>query len=202
MHRVITIARQYGSRGREIGRAVAELTGSNFYDNNLITMSAQKTGISSDKLVDADEKIPNSVLYTPATGSSIFANTISPSIQPINDRLFFAQSDLIKSLAAQGPSVFVGRCADSVLEGREHILRVFFYADFTHRVNEICKRHSLSESEAKSIIIKTDRHRANYYNYYTGRKWGKPENYDLMLATDRLTTEQAAQIVASLAGLY
>ena len=202
MHRVITIARQYGSRGREIGRAVAELTGSKFYDNNLITMSAQKTGISSDKLVDADEKIPNSVLYTLATGSSIFANTISPSIQPINDRLFFAQSDLIKSLAAQGPSVFVGRCADSVLEGREHILRVFFYADFTHRVNEICKRHSLSESEAKSIIIKTDRHRANYYNYYTGRKWGKPENYDLMLATDRLTTEQAAQIVASLAGLY
>jgi len=193
MHRVITIARQYGSRGREIGRAVAELTGSKFYDNNLITMSAQKTGISSDKLVDADEKIPNSVLYTLATGSSIFANTISPSIQPINDRLFFAQSDLIKSLAAQGPSVFVGRCADSVLEGREHILRVFFYADFTHRVNEICKRHSLSESEAKSIIIKTDRHRANYYNYYTGRKWGKPENYDLMLATDRLTTEQAAQ---------
>lgn len=90
MHRVITIARQYGSRGREIGRAVAELTGSNFYDNNLITMSAQKTGISSDKLVDADEKIPNSVLYTLATGSSIFANTISPSIQPINDRLFFA----------------------------------------------------------------------------------------------------------------
>ena len=82
MHRVITIARQYGSRGREIGRAVAELTGSNFYDNNLITMSAQKTGISSDKLVDADEKIPNSVLYTLATGSSIFANTISPSIQP------------------------------------------------------------------------------------------------------------------------
>lgn len=179
-----------------------QLTGSKFYDNNLITMSAQKTGISSDKLVDADEKIPNSVLYTLATGSSIFANTISPSIQPINDRLFFAQSDLIKSLAAQGPSVFVGRCADSVLEGREHILRVFFYADFTHRVNEICKRHSLSESEAKSIIIKTDRHRANYYNYYTGRKWGKPENYDLMLATDRLTTEQAAQIVASLAGLY
>lgn len=202
MHRVITIARQYGSRGREIGRAVAELTGSKFYDNNLITMSAQKTGISSDKLVDADEKIPNSVLYTLATGSSMFANTISPSIQPINDRLFFAQSDLIKSLAAQGPSVFVGRCADSVLEGREHVLRVFFYADFTHRVNEICKRHSLSESEAKSIIIKTDRHRANYYNYYTGRKWGKPENYDLMLATDRLTTEQAAQIVASLAGLY
>ena len=88
MHRVITIARQYGSRGREIGRAVAELTGSKFYDNNLITMSAQKTGISSDKLVDEDEKIPNSVLYTLATGSSIFANTISPSIQPINDRLF------------------------------------------------------------------------------------------------------------------
>ena len=112
MHRVITIARQYGSRGREIGRAVAELTGSKFYDNNLITMSAQKTGISSDKLVDADEKIPNSVLYTLATGSSIFANTISPSIQPINDRLFFAQSDLIKSLAAQGPLVFVGRCAE------------------------------------------------------------------------------------------
>lgn len=201
-YRIITIARQYGSRGREIGQRVAELTGAKFYDNNLITLAADKTGISSDKLAGVDEKVPNSILYTLATGSSMFANTVSPSIQPINDKLFFVQSDIIREIAQQTPAVFVGRCADSVLDGHPHLFRVFLYAGFESRVAEIERRHALSSSEAKSIVVKTDRHRANYYNYYTGRKWGKPENYDMMLSTDNLTTEQAAQIIAQMSGLY
>lgn len=201
-HRIITIARQYGSRGREIGHKVAELTGAKFFDNNLITLAADKTGISSEKLAGADEKVPNSILYTLATGSSMFANTVSPSIQPINDKLYFVQSDIIRELAQSTPAVFVGRCADSVLEGFPHLFRVYLYAGFDARVAEVARRHSLSLSEAKSIVVKTDRHRANYYNYYTGRKWGKPENYDMMLSTDSLTTDQAAQIIAQMSGLY
>lgn len=199
---IITLARQYGSRGREIGERVAELIGAKFYDNNLITLAAEKTGMSSDKLAGADEKVPNSILYTLATGSSMFANTVSPSIQPVNDKLFFVQSDIIRELAKKENAVFVGRCADSVLEGTPHLFRVFLYADFEVRVKEIARRHNLLESEAKSIVVKTDRHRANYYNYYTGRKWGKPENYDLMLSTDKLSTDQAAAIIAKLAELY
>lgn len=200
---VITLARQYGSRGREIGQRISDLTGAKFYDNNLITLAAEKTGMSSEKLAMADEKVPNSILYTLATGSSMFANTVSPStIQPVNDKLFFVQSDIIRELAARSSSVFVGRCADSVLEGTPHLFRVFLYADFESRVEEIARRHNMSKSEAKSIVVKTDRHRANYYNYYTGRKWGKTENYDLMLSTDRLTTDQAAQIIIKISGLY
>ena len=201
-HKVITIARQYGSRGREIGQLVAQLIGGKFYDNNLITLAAEKTGMSREKLAGADEKVPNSILYTLATGSSMFQSTVAPSIQPINDKLFFVQSDIIRTLADEGPCVFVGRCADSVLEGHDHLFRVYLYADFDKRVAEIARRHNLNESEAKSIVVKTDRHRANYYNYYTGRKWGKPENYDLMLATDDHSSEKAAQIIAQMATLY
>lgn len=201
-HRIITIARQYGSRGREIGKRVAELCGAKFFDNNLITLAAEKTGISSDRLAGADEKVPNSILYTLATGSSMFANTVSPPVQPINDKLFFVQSDIIRELAQKTSAVFVGRCADSVLEKTPHLFRVFLYAGFENRVIEVQKRHGLTSSEAKSIVVKTDRHRANYYNYYTGRKWGKPENYDMMLCTDALSTDQAAKIIAQMSGLY
>lgn len=201
-YRIITIARQYGSRGREIGQRVAELVGAKFFDNNLITLAAEKTGISSDKLAGVDEKVPNSILYTLATGSSMFANTVSPSVQPINDKLFFVQSDIIREIVQKTPAVFVGRCADSVLDGHPHLFRVFLYAGFEARVAEVSRRHNLSSSEAKSIVVKTDRHRANYYNYYTGRKWGKPENYDMMLSTDNLTVEQAAQIIAQMSDLY
>lgn len=198
--KIITIARQYGSGGREIGHTLAQMCGCEFYDNNLISMSANKIGFDEKRLHAADEKIPNSILYTLAAGSSMYGNVFNQDYQPINDKLFMAQSDIIETVAKdERGAVIVGRCADYVLEDRTDVLRVFLYADFDRRVAEIARRHDLSLSEAKSLVVKTDRRRANYYNYYTGKKWGKLENYDLALSTDNMTIEQAAECIFALA---
>ena len=124
------------------------------------------------------------------------------NFQPINDKLFVAQCEIIEEIAnGDKGAVIVGRCADHVLEEREDVVRVFLYADFDKRVSEIGRRHDLSKSEAKSLVLKTDKRRANYYNYYTGKKWGKLENYDIALCTDNYTPEEVATIIKTLAKL-
>lgn len=200
--KIITIARQYGSGGREIGRMLASMCGYEFYDNNLINMSAKKIGMDAGKLTEADEKIPNSILYTLAVGSSMYGSMINPNFQPVNDKLFLAQCEVIEEIAKQDcGSVIVGRCADHVLEGRDDVLHVYLYADFDYRVEEICRRHGISKSESKSLVMKTDKRRANYYNYYTGKKWGKMENYDLSISTDGKTYEEICEMIKLFAGI-
>jgi len=198
--KIITIARQYGSGGREIGKIIAEKCGFDFYDNNLITMSAQKIGLDPGKLNEVDEKVPNSILYTLAIGSSMHGSMMNHNFQPVNDRLFIAQSEIIEEIAkGEKGAVIVGRCADHVLEDVDGVVRVFLYADFDKRVEEITRRHSLSNTESKNLVVKTDKRRANYYNYYTGKKWGKLENYDMALSTDGLTRDEAAELIIKLA---
>ncbi len=200
--KIITIARQYGSGGREIGKLLAQECGFEFYDNNLINMSAKKIGIDAGKLTAADEKVPNSILYTLAVGSSMYGSVVNPNFQPINDKLFLAQSEVIDEIAKEEKgAVIVGRCADHVLAGRDDVFSVFLYADFDKRVAEICRRHGISESEAKSTVVKTDKRRSGYYNYYTGKKWGKLENYDMAISTDDRTPEEICAIIKLLAGI-
>ncbi len=200
--KIITIARQYGSGGREIGHSLAEECGFGFYDNNLITMSANKIGIDAGRLTEADEKVPNSILYTLAVGSSMYGGVMNHNFQPVNDKLFVAQAELIEEIAKdERGAVIVGRCADHVLESRENVTRIFLYADFDKRVEEIARRHDLSLGEAKNLVVKTDKRRANYYNYYTGKKWGKLENYDMALSTDNHSTEEICAIIKMLAKL-
>lgn len=198
--KIITIARQYGSGGRAIGKLIAEKCGFDFYDNNLIAMSAKKIGMDEGRLTEADEKIPNSLLYTLAVGSANYGGVMTTGFQPINDKLFIAQSEIVTDIAKSDKgAVIVGRCADHVLEDFDNVTRIYLYADFDKRVAEIVKRHGLSESEAKNRVMKTDKRRATYYNYYTGKKWGKLENYDIALATDNLTIEEVADLIIKLA---
>lgn len=200
--KIITIARQYGSGGREIGQLLAERCGYEFYDNKLINMSAQKIGVDAEKIVHADEKVPNSILYTLAVGSSMYGSVANPTFQPINDKLFLAQSEVIEEIAREEKgAVIVGRCADYVLQDRDDVLRIFLYANFDKRVGEICRRHNVSESEAKSIVVKTDKRRSGYYNFYTGKKWGKLENYDLAICTDSHSHEEICEIIRLFAGI-
>lgn len=193
---VITIARQYGSGGREVGQKLAELTGYTFYDKDLITMAAQKSGLSHAVLDAADEKAANSLLYTLAMGSSSYHHGVNNLHVPLNDKLFTVQSEIIRELAEEGKgAIIVGRCADYVLADHTNLLRVFISADFNKRVETIMQRHSLNESQAKDLIIKTDKRRSNYYNYYTGGKWAKVENYDLIISTDKTGIDGAARLI-------
>lgn len=195
----LTIARQYGSGGREIGLAVADILGVKAYGRELINLAAQKSGLSEDVLHIADEKHPSSLLYTLAMGSTMFG---MPNIRydvPINDKLFSVQSEIIRKTAENESAVYIGRCADYVLKNNPPLFRVFIYAPIEHRVERIAERNAISESEAKALIEKTDKRRANYYNFYTGAKWGRYENYDLLIDSSIMGIEGTARLIADAA---
>ncbi len=195
----ITIARQYGSGGREIGEKVAKLLGFKYVDKELVTLASQKSGFHADVISSIDEKATNSLLYTLAMGSSSFGtpHTVYSVDVPINDKLFIIQSDIIKSLVEEEPCVFVGRCADYVLSEHKKKVSVFLYGDIECRIKRVMERHEgVDEDEAKKLIAKTDKRRMNYYNFYTGKKWGKFDNYQLALNTSVLGIDGSAKIIA------
>lgn len=201
MNRIITITRQFGSGGREVGHKLAEMLGIKCYDRDLITMAAQKSGMSEETLRQVDEKAASSLLYTLVMGSNMYHSTVDQFNVPINDKLFNIQSEIIKELAEKESCVVVGRCADYVLADHPSCVKVFIYADFDNRVKTVCARQSVSESEARDLIVKTDKRRANYYNYYTGHKWGRLENYDFSVSTDHIGVEGAAKLIAAYANI-
>ena len=194
---IVTIAREYGSGGRECGKKLAELTGYKFYDKDLITLAAQKSGMSTDALNSVDEKAASSLLYTLALGSSIYNSGMGSVNLPINDKLFVVQSQIIKDKANSGEgAIIVGRCADYVLSERDNVVKIYITSDFDTRVNTVIKRHDLTQSQARDLIIKTDKRRSNYYSYYTGEKWGKADKYDVVVSTARIGIDGAAGLIA------
>ena len=194
---IVTIAREYGSGVRECGKKLAELTGYKFYDKDLITLAAQKSGMSTDALNSVDEKAASSLLYTLALGSSIYNSGMGSVNLPINDKLFVVQSQIIKDIANSGEgAIIVGRCADYVLSERDNVVKIYITSDFDTRVNTVMKRHDLTQSQARDLIIKTDKRRSNYYSYYTGEKWGKADKYDVVVSTARIGIDGAAGLIA------
>ena len=198
----ITIGRQFGSGGKEIGMRVGELLGFRVYDKELLLLAAQKNGINPEALRRVEEKATNSLLYTLAMGSSLYGARNFGIDVPINDQLFITQTDIIKKAAEEENCVFVGRCADYVLRNHEDRISVFVYADKEARIARIQEEHGVDRDEAISLIGKTDKRRINYYNFYTGKKWGKPENYHLSIDSSLLGVEGAAQAIAQIAKLY
>ena len=198
----ITIGRQYGSGGRDIGLRVGELLGIKVYDKELLTMAAEKKGINPDYLRRVDEKAASSLLYTLAMGASVYnARHLGVDV-PINDQLFIAQTEIMKEITEKESAIFIGRCADYVLRNHPHRLSFFIHADYDARVHRVMERHGVKRSEAESMINKTDKKRINYYNFYTGKKWGKYENYHMSLDSSLLGVEGTAQMIAQLVRIY
>ena len=196
---IVTIARQYGSGGHEVGEILAKEHNLAFHDKSLIELAAQKSGIDMELLKKADEDVTPSFLYSIAVGNySVYplAINMSPYEMPINDKLFNLQADIIREEADKGPSIFVGRCADYILNNYKKIIKVYIYADVNERAKRIARLENISESDARVLIYKNDKRRANYYNYYTSLKWGKSENYNLMIDTGTLGVEGAAKIIS------
>jgi cytidylate kinase len=199
MNTIITIARQYGSGGREVGQKLAQILGVKCYDRSLLSLAAEKSGLSEEALHHADEKAASSLLYTLVMSSNMYHSNVDRFNVPINDKLFCVQSEIIRDIAQRESCVIVGRCADYVLAEHPRVVRVFLYADFENRVKKICAEESISEADARERIVKTDKRRANYYNYYSGQKWGKIDNYDLALSTDKLGPEGTARFIVEYA---
>ena len=198
----ITIGRQFGSGGREIGKRVGELLGFRVYDKELLLMAAEKNGINADYLRRVDEKATNSLLYTLALGSSLYGARNFGVDVPINDQLFITQTEIIKNATEESSCVFIGRCADYVLRDYPNRISVFVYADKEARIHRICEQHEVGRDEAIDMINKTDKSRVNYYNFYTGRKWGKFDNYHLSIDSSLLGIEGSAQMIADIAKIY
>ena len=200
---VITIARQYGSGGREIGEKVAAALGIKHYDENLITLAAREGNLDETVASKADESAANSLLYTLALGSNFFGSAMNFGYKPpLNDKLFLLQSDVIRRAAEEGSCVIIGRCADYVLRDHPRRLSVFVYGDLPHRKARVMERHEgLTEAQAIDLINKTDRRRSSYYNFYTGNKWGKYDNYHLAVNSSLLGIDKTAEMIADAAKL-
>ena len=173
MNTIITIGRQYGSGGKEIGEKIAKELGIPFYDKELLTAAAKKSGICEEMFESHDEKPTSSFLYSLVVGSYASGQT------PMNHKLFLAQFDAIKEIASQGSCVILGRCADYALEDDPDVINVFIHADKETRIKRAVKYYNVEEGKAEDVINKTDKQRASYYNFYSGKKWGNTGSYDL-----------------------
>lgn len=182
MNTVITIGRQFGSAGREIGEMVAEYFGIKCYDKELLTRAAQESGFCEEMIQNHDERPTNSFLYNLVMDTYSFGYNASSFVDmPISHKVFLAQFDTIKKIADEGPCVIVGRCADYALSERDNVVNLFIYANESAKVKRIMERYNLSESKAKDMIIKKDKQRQSYYNYYSSKKWGRADSYDLCI---------------------
>ena len=172
---IITIGREYGSAGRQIGQEVARYFGIKCYDKELLEHAANDSGICKELFENHDERPTNSFLYSLVMDTYSFGySSAGFTDMPMNHKVFLAQFEAIKKLAAEGPCVMVGRCADYAL------------AD---------NKYNKTPKEAKDMITKTDKSRASYYNYYTNKKWGAAAGYSLSIDSSVLGIEGAAQAI-------
>lgn len=192
---IITIGRQFGSGGHEIGKMAAARAGIECYDSRLIQMASEKSCIGIDHLKPVDEKRASPWLYTVP---SEYADEMTGFGLPMNDMLFNVQSQVIRQLADQESCIIVGRCADTVLQGRSNVITVFIRAEWKERVARIMDRQKISAREAESLIKKMDKDRSLYYNFFSDKKWGKAESYDMMLDSSSLGLERCADILCGL----
>lgn len=184
---VITISRQHGSGGREIGRKLAEQLGITFYDNELIEQAAASSSIDKSFFENAE-----------TSGTSDLIRHLSEEVRhdlSVEDKVFLHQAQLIRQIASQGPCVIVGRCADYVLKDRKNVVKAFVYADLDSRKYRIAHIYQESDEKALNSIEKTDKKREQYYNFYSGQKFGDAANYDICLDSGVIGIDQCIEIL-------
>ena len=193
---VITIGRQYGSAGRQIGRALAEELGIKCYDKELLDRAAKDSGMCQELFENHDEKPTNSFLYSLVMDTYSFGYSSSAfSDMPINQKVFLAQFETIKKIASEGPCIMIGWCADYALADFDNCLSVFIHASLETRIRRIAKLYDLTDAKAKDKIQKADKKRSSYYNYYTSKKWGDVDSYDLSIDSGKMGIDGTIELI-------
>jgi cytidylate kinase len=192
---VITIGRQLGSGGREIGQKLSDRLGIAFYDKELIRISSQQSGLKEEFFERVDEQkhfslFPGLLGMRPSLTDDFFSNYYLS-----NESLFRIQSDVMKRLADEGSCIFVGRCADYVLKDLRDCLNVFIGADMDDRIRRISESHNITDNKARDMIEKTDKGRSGYYNYFSGKTWGAAESYHLCINSSLLGIEETVNLL-------
>ena len=197
----VTIGRQFGSGGREIGKLIADKLGIKYYDKEVLAEAARKSGVKPEFFEATDERTPkffnNSNLWSFNIGYNVGAFFIGDS--PLtDDSLYRAQSEAIKSFAEASSCVIVGRSADYVLRNFPNLINVFIHAPIDSCVKRIMQRGECADAnEAKSLAQKKNKLRENYYNFYTDKAWGDAKSYDLSIDSSKLSSEEIADIIVS-----
>lgn len=196
-HRIITIGRQFGSGGHEIGNILATRLDIPLYDNNLVRMAAEKLDIREETARAVDETTLNSFLTGYVIAPMEYKETILTEeyTQPLNEQVYELQSDIIRKLSKRGPCVIVGRCAGQILKDHAKCLDVFICADMKDRIRRIAVRYDLSEKKAADKIKRIDRERKYYYESHTGLEWGSVSSHHMLLNVSRLGVEGTADIL-------
>lgn len=188
---VITIGREFCTGGLDIAREVARRLGGPMYDKELITLAAKESGLSEQAIAAGEKRPSGSLLYNLYTmGSDL----------PLSDQVFVVQSQIIRGLADKGPCVIVGRSADYILKDRKDALHVFVHADMDFRAERIVRLYGQSEKTPEQRLRDKDKKRAVNYEHYTGREWGKSQNYTLTLNSGAIGVERCVDLLADLVG--
>lgn len=195
MDTIITIGRQYAAGGRKIGKYIAQKLDVPYYDEKLLTEAAVSSGISEELFREYDEKRKSAFLEPLSTGA-YYGNNL-----PMSSKLFLIQFETIKKLADSGSCVFIGRCADYILRNRENVVSAFISMDFDKRVQRAVSEFKRNERNIENYVKRTDKRRAAYYEYYSGKSWGKASSYDICLDVSKIGFEQAGDLIIAYSNL-
>ena len=196
MNTLITIGREFGSAGHEIGAMLAERLNIPCYDKELLKRAAKESGMCTELFENHDERPTSSFLYNLVMDTYSFGYTTSTYVDmPISHKVFLAQFDAIKKVASEGPCVIIGRCADYALSEFPNCIHLFIHAELEERIKRVQKKYDLSYDKAKEMIQKKDKQRANYYNYFSSKKWGMAESYHLTVDSSVLGEEGSVELI-------
>ena len=199
MRTIITIGRQFGSAGREIGSKIAKKYGIPFYDKELLSRAAKESGYCEEMIATHDERPTNSFLYNLVMDTYSFGyNSSTHMDMPISHKIFLAQFDTIKKIADEGPCVIVGRCADYALAEYSNCVHVFIHGDMDSKIKRIMEKYQVNETKAKDMITKKDKQRQSYYNYYSTKKWGRADTYDMSINSSVLGVDGTVKLITQL----
>lgn len=200
MRNIITISREYGSGGRLVGQKVAEQMGIPFYDKELISIVAKKSGYTLEYVEQTGEYASTgSFLFNLATTSTHGQLGYADTGLSNADRLHILQSNVIREIADQGPCVIVGRCADFILRERNDCLNVFIWSDMAHKTERAIKYFGIPQENVEKELLKKDKLRARHYKHYTGNAWGLANQYHVSLDSGLLGIEGCRDIIAQIA---
>ncbi|MCL2372854.1 MAG: cytidylate kinase-like family protein [Defluviitaleaceae bacterium] len=207
---VITISREYGSGGRDVGRMIAEHLQLPVYDKEIMHLAAEQSGMPASLVEKKSESIPSKFLLSlkrfsltvpstriPSRYNSFIVATDKTKILD-EDRLFHIQSAVIQDLASQGGCVIIGRCASHILRNHPNLLSVFIRGNFQDRVQRTVQTYNMPEKNAAENVRKIDKHRANHYKLHTSQQWGAAKNYDLVINTSYAGIEGAARVIEAM----
>ena len=190
---IITISREFGSGGRLIGQRLAERLGVPYYDKQLLDRIAEESGYSAEMIRESGMKARNSFLYS--LSSAMGVRDAGPESMSLNEKFFKAQFDTIRRIAEEGSCVIVGRCSDYILRNYPEASHIFIYAEEEDKVRRAVEEYGVPEESVHKLMKDTDKARANYYSYHTGRKWGEHQNYSLSIDSGFAEIEDIVDLI-------